>query len=210
MTTGMKKSLARQCAVGLACLAGLTGCHWDMWNDARMKPMELGAFFPNGVTALPYVEGTVQYKRPRTDDHLYTGKVNGELVDALPAGLELDRALLERGQERFNIYCAPCHGLQGDGNGMVVKRGFPTPPSYHIDRLREAPLGYTVDVITNGFGRMYSYASRVAPEDRWAIAAYVKALQLSQNATPDLLPADVRALAENPQPAQPDEHHDEH
>ncbi len=96
--------------------------------------------------------------------------------------MPVTRQSLARGRERFNIYCAVCHGATGDGNGMIVQRGFPQPPSFHDQRLRDAPAGHFVDVITNGYGVMYSYASRVAPEDRWAIAAYIRALQLSQHA----------------------------
>ena len=102
-------------------------------------------------------------------------------------------ALLARGQQRFNIYCAPCHDRVGDGNGMIVQRGFPHPPSYHIDRLRQAPSQHFYDVITNGYGVMYSYADRVEPQDRWAIVAYIRALQLSQNARIDDVPPEHRA-----------------
>jgi mono/diheme cytochrome c family protein len=106
-------------------------------------------------------------------------------------------ALLERGRERYNIFCAPCHGATGEGNGMIVRRGFPPPPSYHIDRLRQAPDGHYFSVITNGFGRMYEYGTRVPPEDRWAITAYIRALQLSHNISPEELPdADRQQLME--------------
>lgn len=164
-------------------LCVLSGCHGDMWNEVRLKPLEGSAFFENGQSSRTFVAGTVSYNSYLLDEHFNTGMIDGVHVDALPDGIELNQALLERGRERFTIYCTPCHGTDGNGQGMIVQRGFPPPPSYHIDRLREVPLGYFVDVITNGFGRMFSYATRVRPEDRWAIAAYTRALQLSQYAT---------------------------
>lgn len=112
-----------------------------------------------------------------------------DLTTAVPP---VTLALLQRGQERFDIYCSPCHGRDGDGHGMIVERGFPQPPSYHIDRLRSAPVAHFVDVITNGYGAMYSYAARVDPADRWAIAAYIRALQASQNVAAADLPDDIR------------------
>lgn len=192
--------------------AVLGGCHLDMWDDARLKPYEKSAFFADGQSSRPLVPGTVPYLEPRTDDHFYAGKVDGEYAQSLPAQVELSRELLERGQDRFTIYCFPCHDAQGTGHGMVVQRGFPAPPSYHIDRLREVPIGYFYDVITNGFGRMYSYASRIQPGDRWAIASYIRVLQLSQNATPGVLPAgrleSIDEHARNPQEPAQDEGHD--
>jgi hypothetical protein len=124
----------------------------------------------------------------KLDEHLHTGKINGELATAFP--FPVTKVVLLRGQERFNIFCSPCHGRVGDGQGMIVQRGFRQPQSFHIQRLRESPPGYYFDVITNGFGAMYSYAARVPVEDRWAIAAYIRALQLSQNATWEDVPAE--------------------
>ena len=112
------------------------------------------------------------------DELLYTGKVGSDMATTFP--FAITRADLDRGQERFNIYCAPCHGRTGEGNGMVVQRGFKAPPSYHIDRLRTAPVGYFFDVITNGFGAMPDYSAQVTPEDRWLIVAYIRALQLTE------------------------------
>jgi mono/diheme cytochrome c family protein len=122
----------------------------------------------------------------------YSGKVNGEVVHDFPASIKVDQALLDRGQQRFNIYCAPCHSPIGDGNGTVVQRGYKRPASYHDARLRNMGIGYFYDVISNGFGQMPDYSAQVAPADRWAIAAYIRALQLSQNATIDDVPADKR------------------
>ena len=187
-------------------IAGLGGCHWDMWNNAKYRPYEGSKFFDNKMTARPLVVGTVQYKQPRTNEHLYAGKIDGAFAKTLPPEIKLTADLLKRGQERFNIYCIVCHGETGYANGIVVQRGFPAPPSYHIDRLRQAELGYIFDTITNGFGRMYSYASRVKVEDRWAIAAYVRALQLSQNATAGLVPEAVIETAKNPPPIEEDTH----
>ncbi len=191
-------------AAGLAlCAAALTGCHLDMWNQRRYEPLERGVSFGAGESsARPFVEGTVPYQMAKLDDHFYTGRVNGELVTTLPAQIQLSRELLERGQARFQIYCMPCHGETGHANGMIVQRGFPQPTSYMDQRLLESPIGYFFDVMTNGFGRMYGYASRIPVEDRWAIAAYVRTLQLSQNATPDLLPPDVLTQARQPRPGE--------
>ncbi len=128
---------------------------------------------------------------------MFAGKVNGVAVDAFP--FPITRQDLERGRERYNIFCSPCHDYTGSGHGMVVQRGFPPPPSYHIDRLRNAPVGHFFDVMTNGYGTMYSYASRVSVEDRWRIAAYIRALQLSEHATLNDVPEKNRArLEKNP------------
>src|SRR6185295_19667069 len=123
----------------------------------------------------------------RLDEQAYTGKIAGKLADTLP--FSVTRELLERGQERYNIYCTPCHDHVGTGQGMVVRRGFRRPPSLHIDRLRQAPLGYFFDVMTNGFGAMPDYAAQISPRDRWCIVAYIRALQLSQGATASDFPA---------------------
>jgi mono/diheme cytochrome c family protein len=187
----------------LVCAAALSGCHLDMWNQRRYEPLEKGAFFgEKASSARPLVEGTVPYQLAKLDTHYYEGRVNGELAAALPAQVALTRELLERGQARFAIYCMPCHGETGHGDGMVVQRGFPQPPSYMDPRLLETPIGHFFDVPSKGFGRMYSYASRVSVDDRWAIAAYIRTLQLSQNATPDLLPPDILAEARRPRPGE--------
>ena len=136
----------------------------------------------------------------RQDDHLYQGRVNGELADTFP--MPVTAAVMARGQERYNVFCLPCHGPTGSGNGTIVQRGFRAPPSYHEERLRAAPVGYFYDVMTNGFGAMQDYASQVPVADRWAIAAYMRALQLSQRATVNDVPADRRADLDRPE-AQP-------
>lgn len=165
-----------------------------MAETGREKPLDASAFFDDGRSARPPVPGAVARGELRADQAFYTGKAGSELVAKLPVPLTMD--LLKRGQQRFEIFCAPCHGRVGNGEGMVVKRGLRPPPSYHIDRLREAPIGYFVDVMTHGFGVMPDYASQVAPADRWAIAAYIRALQASQDARLADLPPTDRQKAE--------------
>jgi mono/diheme cytochrome c family protein len=175
----------------LLCLLTMVGCGVNMREGGRLKPYENSAFFPNNGTSLQPVPSTVAQGQLREDVAFYTGQgEDGQAVTELP--FPVNAELLNRGKQRFNIYCAPCHGFAGLGNGMIVQRGFPPPPSFHTQRLREAPVGYYYSVITNGFGRMYSYSSRIVPEDRWAITAYIRALQLSQNATLEDVPADQR------------------
>jgi mono/diheme cytochrome c family protein len=164
--------------LGVVLLIG--GCRLDMHVQPKYKPYVPSTFFDDGRSERPVVPGTVARGQLRTDELLYTGKLNGVLADSFP--FPIKQGALERGRERYNIYCSPCHDYTGGGRGMIVQRGLPAPPSYHIDRLRTAPVGHFFDVMTNGLGRMYSYAARVSPEDRWKIAAYVRALQLSQHA----------------------------
>ena len=156
----------------------------------RLKPDEASQFFQDGRGDRPEIPDTVARGHMRTDELLYTGRVNGVAMDQFP--FPVTRAVLERGRARFNIYCSPCHDYTGSGRGMIVQRGFPPPPSYHIERLRQAPAGHFFEVMTNGYGAMYSYAGRITPEDRWAIVAYIRALQLSQHATLDDVPAEER------------------
>lgn len=162
-----------------------------MHDQPRYDPLASSTFFDDGRSARPVVPGTVARGQLRLDEHLYTGKVNGALVDTFP--FPVTRPVLECGRERYNIYCSPCHDYLGTGHGMIVQRGFQPPLSYHNDRLREAPVGHYFDVITNGFGAMRSYADRVSPEDRWAIIAYIRALQLSQHAPLEAVPEKERA-----------------
>ncbi|HVW36314.1 MAG TPA: cytochrome c [Pirellulales bacterium] len=171
---------------------GATGCDMlDMYDQPRYEPLEASEFFADGGSARPIVAGTVPRGWLREDEALYTGKLDGEFVSKLP--VKVDRKLFERGQERFNIYCSVCHGRTGEGDGMIVRRGFRKPPSLvTTQRLLEAPAGHFFDVMTNGFGAMPSYASRVSPEDRWAIVAYIRALQLGQNGRLDDVPEEER------------------
>ncbi len=161
-------------------MAAFTGCA-DMKDQPHHEPLEYSSFFADGRSSRPLVEGTVARGHLRADDRIYRGlEADGSFVAQNP--LVVDAALLSRGRNRFEIYCTPCHGRVGDGQGMVVQRGYKQPSSYHIDRLRGVEDGYFYDVITNGFGKMSSYASQVKPRDRWAIVAYIRALQLSQYA----------------------------
>jgi mono/diheme cytochrome c family protein len=179
--------------LALCLLPALAGCRQDMHDAPRYDPLERSAFLPNGSSAQPLVDGTVARAstagdRLNEDDLLLTGKVNGQPSTVFP--FAITRADLDRGQERFNIYCSPCHGRTGEGNGMVVQRGYRQAANYHIDRLRQAPVGYFFDVITNGFGAMPDYRAQIPVEDRWRIIAYVRALQLSHAATTGDVPAD--------------------
>jgi len=183
-----------------------------MYDQPRYKPLAGSDFFVDGLSARPRVEGTIARGELHDDEPLYTGKDAGILVSQIPQSVygalydniprrfnqppdqsepaELRRALLMRGRERFDIHCSVCHGRTGDGDGMIVRRGFRKPPSLHIERLRNAPAGHFFDVVTNGLGAMPSYANRIDVADRWAIVAYVRALQLSQNARINDVPAD--------------------
>jgi mono/diheme cytochrome c family protein len=176
--------------------AGVSACRQDMHDAPRYDPFEASAVFPKGSSAQPLIAGTVPRGFLNEDEALYTGKANGQDVDTFPFPIKTED--LDRGQERFNIYCSPCHGRSGEGNGIVVQRGFRQPPSYHIDRLRAAPVGHFFDVMTNGFGAMQDYRAQVTYDDRWRIVAYIRALQLSQNATPADVPADELRKLENP------------
>jgi mono/diheme cytochrome c family protein len=172
----------------------LAGCTMTMRDQPRVDPYEPAAFFPDGRSARHPVEDTVPYGMANTDAFLYTGQVDGQYVETFP--FEITKEDLLRGRERYDIYCAPCHGFTGDGDGMIVQRGFRQPPSFNQDRLREAAPGYFFYAITNGFGTMPSYANRIPVRDRWLIIAYIKALQLSQYAPVEQLPAEDVAKLE--------------
>ena len=160
-----------------------------MHVQPRFKPLAKSDFIPDLRGARPLVEGTVARGDLREDSYFYTGKVGDNPGDYMP--FPVTKEVLERGRERFNIYCAPCHSPLGDGNGFIPSRGFSVkPPSYHIPRLQKAPLGYFYDVMTNGFGIMPDYSAQISPRDRWNIVAYIRALQLSQNATRRMSPLD--------------------
>jgi hypothetical protein len=176
-------------ALGFAALV-LSGCRMDMHIQPKYLPYEPTDFFADGREERQPVPGTVARGQLRLDELFYAGKENGAEADEFP--FPITRADLERGRERYNVYCTPCHDYTGSGQGMIVQRGFPQPPSYHIQRLRTAPVGHFYGVITNGFGAMYSYAARIEPADRWRVAAYIRVLQLSQNATMEQVPAEDR------------------
>ena len=166
-------------AIPLLALA-LGGCRNDMHRQAKVVPLRESVFFADGSSARPLPEGVVARGFLRDDAALYRGMgPDGKFVLDLP--VPVTKQLLLRGKERFNIYCSPCHGRTGDGQGMIVARGFKQPSTFHVDRLRNERAGYFFDVMTNGFGQMSSYASQVAPEDRWAIVSWIRTLQASQN-----------------------------
>jgi len=180
-----------------------------MQDQPKYKDLRGSAFFADGRSARPLVEDTVARGFLYADQKFATGKSGNDFVTDLP--VPLTRQLLERGRERFNIYCSPCHGTTGNGLGVVVQRGYRQPPSLHIDRLRAAPVGYFFDVMTRGFGAMPDYAAQIPPADRWAIAAYERALQLSQLTTIQDVPAAERPALDKqtanaaPLPPEPDD-----
>jgi mono/diheme cytochrome c family protein len=187
--------------VAILAMAG-AGCRQDMHDAPRFDPLEATTLFHTNASAQPIVAGTVPRGHLNEDTLLHTGKLDGRDSPVFP--FPITRADLDRGEERFNIYCSPCHGRTGDGNGMVVQRGYRQAASYHIDRLRTIPVGYIFDVITNGFGVMPDYRTQIPVEDRWRIVAYVRALQLSRNATPADVPADeMERLRSGAPPAAP-------
>src|SRR5579884_1400523 len=161
-----------------------SACRRDMHIAPRYDTFAPTDFFGDGRSERPTIPDTVARGQLHLDEARYTGKVNSKDIDYFP--IQITEADLKRGQERFNIFCSPCHGLAGDGKGMLVVRGLRQPPDYRDPRLVNAPVGHFFDVMTNGYGAMYSYASRIAVDDRWRIAAYIRALQLSQNAPPQL------------------------
>jgi mono/diheme cytochrome c family protein len=171
---------AQRILFALALCVLVAGCRQDMHDQPKYRGLRSSAFFADGSSARPLVEGTVARGTLQEDEAFFTGKIDKVPVKELP--FAVDEQVLNRGQERFNIYCSPCHDRTGSGNGMVVQRGYRQPPSFHLDRLRQADAGYFFDVMTNGFGVMPDYKAQIAPRDRWAIVGYIRALQLSQHA----------------------------
>jgi cytochrome c553 len=195
----------------LAVAAGL-GCRQDMHDQPKYQAYEKSDFFSDGSAMRPLIEGTVARETLRDDSPFYTGKDGrGDFVTRIPVVVTAD--LLDRGRGEFQVFCSPCHGRTGRGDGVIVQRGFKRPSSYHVDRLRQMPIGYFFDVVTRGYGAMSSYASQVPVEDRWAIAAYIRALQLSQYApvtdVPESHRADLEASLEAsaPEASETGEHH---
>jgi mono/diheme cytochrome c family protein len=162
-----------------------------MHDQPKYKTLGYSKFFPDGRESRPIPSGTVARGELEEDVAFYQGKVDGNDIDYFP--IPVTAELIQRGHVRFDIYCSPCHGRVGNGLGMIVRRGLKQPPSYHIDRLRTAPVGHFYDVVTNGYGAMLNYSAQIQPRDRWAIISYIRALQYSQNASIDDLPADVKA-----------------
>ena len=175
-------------SVAFLCAIICVACRNDMYNQPKKKPLAESEFFKDGTSARPIPANTVAREDAFENGAFSTGLVSGVYVTELP--ITLTPQLLTRGRERFDIHCAVCHRATGDGDGMIIERGFPRPPSFHLNRLRNAPIGHFYDVITNGYGVMYAYAGRIEPADRWAISAYIRALQLSHNAQPGDAPPD--------------------
>ena len=190
-TKSTKSGSFRLCVLCVFVVIVSFGCRQDMHDQPRYKPLARSAFFGDERSARPLVEGAVARGHLRDDSLLYTGKAGGVLADAFP--FPVDETVLRRGQDRFRIYCTPCHGQVGRGDGAVTRRGFRNrPASFHSEGLRQKPAGHYFDVISNGFGAMQDYAAQIQVEDRWAIVAYVRALQLSQNATLADVPPEQR------------------
>jgi mono/diheme cytochrome c family protein len=186
--------------VAIVCLLALAGCRQDMHDQPKYRPLRATTFFRDGSSARPRVEGTVARGTLQEDEGFFTGKVGGAPVAELP--FEVDEHVLDRGEERYNIYCTPCHDATGSGRGMVVQRGYRQPSSFHDERLRAAPPGHFFDVMTNGFGVMPDYRAQINPRDRWAIVAYIRALQLAQRASPSDIPGgDPTKVPRPPAPA---------
>ena len=184
-------------ALGLAAMlaATATACRQDMHDAPKYEPLEKTGFFPDGRTSRQLLPNTIARGNLKEDKLLFTGRDGDAISSTFP--FPVTAGVLARGRERFNIYCSPCHSQTGDGDGMIVQRGYKKPPSFHEERLRVMPAGYFFQVMTNGYATMPSYSLQVGPEDRWAIAAYVKALQLSRNVTATELSADERAKVES-------------
>ena len=192
----MSRTSTRGAWLAIAAFALTAAACQRMAQEPRYRPFQPSDFFPNGASARPLPNDTVARGHAGEDTLMLTGKdASGQDSTELP--FPATRAVLERGRQRFEIYCVECHGYSGDGDGMVVQRGFLPPPSYNSDRLRQAPVGHFFDVITNGFGAMPSYASQIPVSDRWAIVAYIRALQLSQHATIDDVAPDARPALES-------------
>ncbi len=189
---GNSMKRATTLAATAAGLLALCGCRQDMHNQPKFYPQRGTTFYADGRSARPQVENTVARNQLHENAYFYTGLVGGKEGDGMP--LPVNAELLARGQEKYNIFCTPCHSRVGNGAGMIVQRGYRPAGNFHTDRLRNAPLGHFYSVIANGYGAMPEYASQIGPEDRWAIVAYIRALQLSQNAKP----ADV-ASGQHPQ-----------
>ena len=171
-------------------MAGLAGCKQEMAAQPKYPVYASSDLFQDGAADRPKVPDTVSQSDPILDDTYHTGKANGQDIVDIP--LPMTRDVLLRGQERYAIYCAPCHDLAGTGDGMIIQRGYTPPPSLHTDRLRAAPAGHFFEVITNGLGNMPAYQGQISVDDRWKIIAYIRALQFSQHAPLDAVPADQR------------------
>jgi len=217
MPTGNTSLQTARPARGIVLLAGVlaatllftAGCRRDMYDQPKYDAYDPSTFFKDGSSSRQQIDGTVARGDLEADSLYYTGKIDGKDADVFP--FAVDRELLELGRERYLIYCSPCHGRAGDGRGMVVRRGFSPPPTFHSEYLYKKPVGHLYNVITHGYGAMYSYAARVPVRHRWAITAYIRAMQYSRQASPDdLTPAEQKFLASPPPAGQTSSNSDEH
>lgn len=194
------RRLAGWLAMGL--VIGLVGCRTDMYDQPKYEPYDPSATFADGTSTRQIVSGTVARGQLREDTLYYEGKIDGKEADVFP--FPIDAEVLDMGKTRYTVFCSPCHGNQGNGKGMVVRRGFSPPPDLNSEYLRKIPVGHFFNVITHGYGAMYSYEARIPVKQRWAIAAYIRALQYSQNADRSDLTADeIKLLAEAKTPGHP-------
>ena len=196
------KLLTKLSFVSIVTAAALfTGCRQDMHDQPKYKPLRESSFFADKRQSRPVLPNTVARGDLREATEFYSGKTAADAkVDLDYFPMPVNREVLDRGHQRFDVFCSPCHGRLGNGAGMIVKRGFKAPPSYHIERLRTAPVGHFYDVITNGYGSMYNYAAQITPRDRWAIVSYIRVLQFSQNVTATEITPEMRARLDAPPP----------
>lgn len=190
------RNLHKWALLGILALLPLAGCRQDMQDEPRFKPLAESDFYPDLRSARDPMPGTIARGQFHEDTYFYTGMVGNKPGDYMP--FPVTEEVLDRGRQRFDVFCTPCHSRMGDGNGTVVQRGYSQPPSYHTDRLRKAPLGYFFTVITNGYGAMPDYAAQIPARDRWSIVAYIRALQLSQDATMADVPPGQKVPSEPP------------
>ena len=192
--SGCPKGASACATVWLLLLLFCAGCRHDMFDQPKYRPLAVSTFFPDGRSARPVPAKLLLTTGPTKGEAIEQGTNNGVFVATIP--VPLDRPLIERGRDRFDIYCSPCHGLVGDGQGMIAKRGFKQPADLHSDRIRQAPPGYLYEVIANGYGAMPDYGDELSIRDRWAVVAYIRALELSRHATLQDVPADRQTALE--------------
>ena len=200
MTSSRKRRGLAKLVIAASCLVFAGACRQDMHDQPKYKPLRASELFPDGSSARPLIDGTVARGALQEDEAFFTGKIGLATVKELP--FRIEEADLNRGEQRYNIYCSPCHDRTGAGKGMVVQRGYRQPPSFHVDRLKQADAGYMFDVMTNGFGAMPDYKAQIDARDRWRIVAYIRALQLSQSATAADIPGGNPDAANAPKPGQ--------
>lgn len=190
----MTQRIQLLCIAASLALASATGCRRDMQDQPKVKPLRASRFFADGRSARPIPPGTIARDELNDTDSFHTGTDQNGFLDQIP--MTVNKAMLVRGEQRYNIYCTPCHSMLGDGNGMVARRGFKWPANLNSDRLRNAPPGYLFQVISNGYGAMPDYGDQIPVQDRWDIVAYVRALQLSRHASINDVPATERSQLE--------------